>query len=124
MRDISNRTDVALFVKQFYKALLSDDQLSHFFLPLVNKGHLDEHLHTITNFWHDILFLTSDYGKNAMKPHMELHKRHIMTPAHFTVWLHHFNESIDRHFSGEKAILAKTRAQSIATIMQIKLRDL
>ncbi len=124
MNDISNRTDVEVLVNSFYKALLSDDHIKHFFEPIVSSGNLDSHLRIITDFWHDILFLSSDYRNNAMKPHMELHKQHTMTPAHFTTWLTHFNKTVDQHFSGEKAHLAKTRALSIATIMQIKLRDL
>ncbi len=124
MKDITNRADVSFFVEEFYKLLLTDDRINHFFLPLVEHGQLDTHLKTITNFWHDMLFLTSDYGKNAMKPHLELHQHRRMTATHFSTWLQHFNQTIDGHFSGEKAILAKTRALSIATIMQIKLRDL
>ena len=124
MKDISNRADIEFVLNTFYQALLADPNMKHFFLPLVEKGQLQVHLQTITDFWHDILFLSSTYGKNAMKPHLELHKVKKMDATHFTSWLQHFNQSIDLHFSGEKARLAKTRALSIATIMQIKLRDL
>ena len=124
MNDISSRADIEFLVTSFYKALLSDPGMEHFFSPMVASGQLDMHLQTITDFWHDILFLSSSYGKNAMKPHIELSKRHTMTDTHFSSWLGHFNTTVDQYFSGEKAQLAKSRAQSIATVMQIKLRDL
>jgi hemoglobin len=33
----------------------------------------------------------------------------------------YFNNTVDELFEGEKAFIAKERAQSIATVMQIKL---
>ena len=124
LKDISNRADIEFLLKTFYKALLSDTTINHFFQPLEESGQLDEHLSTIADFWHDVLFLSATYKKNVMKVHGELHKQHKISAAHFTTWLHYFNKTVDQNFSGENAILAKTRAQSIATIMQIKLRDL
>lgn len=124
MKDISNKGDIEFLIKSFYDALLGDPTLNHFFLPLLKEGHLDEHIQIIVSFWHDVLFLSSDYGRNAMQPHIKLHKNNKITSDHFSSWLTHFNTTIDNHFRGEKALLAKTRAQSVATIMQIKLRDL
>ena len=121
--DISNRKDVELFVNQFYEKLLNDENISHFFDHLIVNDHLEEHLKTISDFWEDILFLTTHYGRNAMKPHLELHHVHPFIATNFKIWLRHFNATIDANFTGEKANLAKTRALSIATIMQIKLQD-
>lgn len=39
----------------------------------------------------------------------------------FQQWIHLFNETVDELYQGEKAELIKKRAQSIATVMQIKL---
>ncbi len=123
MKDISNRADIEFLLSTFYKALLADPSINHFFLPLVENGQLDTHLSTIADFWHDVLFLSTTYKKNVMKVHSELHEQNRISSARFTTWLRHFNETVDRNFSGKYAILAKTRAQSIATVMQIKLRD-
>jgi len=43
---------------------------------------------------------------------------------HFKQWLLHFNQTIDEHFEGEIAHTAKSRALSIATVMQIKIGEM
>jgi hemoglobin len=40
---------------------------------------------------------------------------------HFSQWLALFRETIDEHFAGPKAEEAKTRASSIAQIMNFKI---
>lgn len=122
-KDIANKADIDLFVKEFYQKLLNDPEISFFFDHIIADDHLEEHMQTIADFWEDILFLTINYGKNAMKPHLELHQKIPFKENHFKIWLDHFNTIIDSYFKGKKAELAKQRALSIATIMQIKLRD-
>ena len=39
-------------------------------------------------------------------------------------WLHYFNSTVDELFEGQVAFLAKQRAKSIATIMQIKMAQM
>lgn len=121
--DIANRADIKLFVEEFYHKLLKDRKLKHFFSHILEHNSLEEHLETITDFWEDILFLTSKYDRNAMKPHLELNERISFKEHHFKAWLSHFNTTVDHYFQGDKARLAKNRALSIATIMQIKLKD-
>jgi hemoglobin len=52
---------------------------------------------------------------------MDINNKIKLTEAHFTIWLHNFNLTIDENFSGEIAENMKTRALSIATVMKIKL---
>lgn len=122
-KDIANRSDLGLFVKEFYQKLLNDPGINYFFDHIIENGTLNKHLETITDFWEDILFLSTNYGKNAMKPHLGLHKEIPFSEGHFEIWLNHFNTVIDDYFEGKKATLAKQRALSIATIMRIKLKD-
>jgi hypothetical protein len=42
-------------------------------------------------------------------------------PAGFQQWVHLFTSTVDELFAGEKALLAKQRAVSISTVMQIKI---
>lgn len=84
---------------------------------------LDEHLEMVTDFWNGILFDATSYQKNAMQPHLNLNKKIPFKPWHFEIWLHHFISTIEAHYVGEKAELMKTRAISIATIMQIKMKS-
>jgi len=40
---------------------------------------------------------------------------------HFQRWIHLFTETVDELFEGNTSELAKQRATSIATVMQIKM---
>lgn len=118
-KDISNRDDLLLLMQEFYKKLLADPSISYLFTDIANIN-LDEHLPVLVDFWDSVLFQSDTYRKNAMQPHLDLHKQSPLQPHHFTTWLGYFNASVDLHFEGEMAFRIKERARSIATIMQIK----
>lgn len=122
-KDITTRKDIELIVTEFYNKLLLDNNINHFFQHILDKNDLDEHLKIIVNFWQDILFGTINYGRNAMAPHIELHKNIPFKEKHFKIWLQYFTETVDFYFEGEKTNRIKNRAISVATIMQIKLRN-
>jgi len=119
--DIQNRNDVFLIMNKFYSKLLKDKLVKHFFDDIIAQNHLEEHLETITDFWNGILFNDTAYKNNALQPHLVLNKVKPFKKEHFNTWLHHFRTTIDDHFKGEKAEMAKTRALSIATVMEIKM---
>ena len=121
MQDIKNRKDIHFLISEFYNKLLSDDLVQHFFEDIIRQDHLEEHIEVITDFWNGILFNVPDYKRNAMQPHLILNQTKPFKNKHFKRWLQHFNTSIDDNFKGEKAEMAKTRALSIATIMEIKM---
>jgi len=121
--DIQNRNDIYLIIDEFYIKLLDDKLVKHFFVEIIQKNHLEQHLNTITDFWNGILFSATDYQRNAMYPHLVLNQTIPFKKEHFDRWLEHFNSTIDKNFKGEKAEMAKTRALSIATIMQIKMMN-
>ena len=120
-KDIQHRDDILLIMKQFYVKLLDDTTINHFFEDIIKQNHLEQHLETITDFWNGILFGDTAYQKNAMQPHLILNEKKPFLKVHFKTWLGHFNATIDENFKGEKAEMAKTRALSIATIMEIKM---
>ena len=122
-KDISSRTDLLLMVSNFYKKLLADDSINYLFTDIA-KINLEHHLTVLVDFWDSILFQSDTYQKNAMQPHINLHKKSPLQPQHFETWLRYFNETVDELFEGEKAFLAKERALSIATVMKIKLIQL
>ena len=121
LKDIQNREDILTIMKAFYVKLLDDNDINHFFKEMVANNHLEEHLETITDFWNGILFSATDYQKNAMQPHLVLNKTKPFLKEHFKTWLKHFNTAINENFKGEKSEMAKTRALSIATVMEIKM---
>ncbi len=124
LRDIDNREDIYLIVSEFYKKLLADQGINHFFEKFNDQNTLDHHLSVLVDFWDNVLFYSGTYAKNAMMPHLKLHKKKPFSTDHFKIWLNHFNNSIDENFSGTNAHNLKNRALSIATIMQIKVKEL
>ena len=122
-KEIANREDLYTLLTQFYNKLLADNSISYLFTD-VAKIDLHHHLEILIDFWDSILFQSDTYRKNAMQPHMILHQKSPLHKHHFETWLGYFNQTVDELFEGEKASLAKERALSIATVMQIKISQL
>lgn len=120
MADIESRNDLEFLLAHFYERLLADHAISHIFTD-VAKIDLPSHLPAIVDFWQMALFGTGGYRNNVMTIHAALHNRARLEKKHFEVWLAHLNASIDGNFRGAMAELMKTRALSIAMMMQIKL---
>jgi len=124
MNDISGRTDIYILVKQFYTKLFKDKLLKPFFVDLDTDKKLEMHLTILVDFWQQQLFYTGTYGRNALQPHLKLNKKIPFKKEHFERWLLLFNKTIDENFNGLKSHQAKVKAQSIATVMQIKFSQL
>jgi len=90
---------------------------------LMEEDGLEDHLQVLVDFWENILFFTGTYRRNAMRPHLILNKTKPFLKQHFQIWLNHFNNTIDEYFTGELAHAAKTRALSIATVMELKVNQ-
>ncbi len=118
--DISSRADIELVIKKFYDKLLVDELVGFLFNEVVQLN-LSEHLPKLVDFWEDQLLNSKKYSGNPMRVHMNLHLKEPLKKEYFDRWLLLFNQTVDSHFSGLKAHLAKERAQSIATVMQIKV---
>lgn len=124
MTDIATREHIYILVKQFYVKLRQDALLKHFFEDLNTEGKLERHLQILVDFWEQQLFYTGNYKRNALQPHVQLHHKKPFLKKHFKRWLYLFTETIDELFDGIKAHQAKVKAQSIATVMQIKISQL
>lgn len=120
LEDIQSRADRPLIIKKFYEQLLVDKLVGFLFTEVV-KLNLEEHLPKLVGFWEDQLFGSHNYSGNPMRVHMNLHKQSSLKKEQFDRWLELFSQTIDAHFSGPKAHLAKERAMSIATVMQLKI---
>ena len=122
-KELENREDIYQLVKLFYVKLMNDDLMCHFFEDFKDPIHLEEHLQTLVDFWDNMLFYSGTYQKNAMRPHIDLQALKPFEDIHFQQWLLHFETSIDTLFMGEMAHTAKSRANSIATVMKIKVLE-
>jgi hemoglobin len=118
--DISNRDDIKTLVDHFYTKVRRDETIGYLFND-VAKVNWEHHLPRMYDFWENIIFQTGTFTGNPMVAHAQLHQKSPLTPAHFERWLQLFLETVNELFEGEKAELAKQRAQSIATMMQIKV---
>lgn len=122
-RDLENRDDLLLLVTKFYQKLLADNSISYLFTD-VAKINVDHHLPVLVDFWDSVLFQSDTYHKNAMLPHMALHQKSPLQKHHFETWLCYFKETVEELFEGQNAIVIKEKATSIATVMQIKIKQL
>ena len=120
-KDIGNPEDVQLLVDRFYEKIKTD-KLVGFIFTDVMKVNWEKHIPVIVAFWQNALFYAGGYHGNALKKHLNINKVVALEKKHFNRWLHLFNQTVDEYFEGEKATLAKQRAQSIASIIQIKLK--
>ncbi len=120
MNDIENRQDLEILLSKFYSKLLSDETISYIFTNIA-KIDLELHLPKIIDFWNLSLFGNGDYSNNVMKIHLDLNAEEKLNESHFKTWLNHFYIAVDENFSGKNAEIIKTKALSIATVMQIKM---
>src|SRR5688500_18419700 len=98
-KDIENREDLYELVKEFYVKLLNDPSISYIFTD-VAKIDLEEHLPVLVDFWDMVLFQSDTYRKNAMQPHLRLHKQSPFQKHHFDTWLKYFKGTVDELFEG------------------------
>lgn len=120
--DISSSAHVQWMVDRFYDKI-KEDKLVGFIFTDVVKVNFEKHLPVMYAFWNNALFFTGGYNGNAMRKHIQINKATPLQKKHFIRWLQLFDQTVDEYFEGEKATLAKERAHSIATIMQIKIKE-
>lgn len=119
-KDIDDKIDLEHLINIFYAKLLSDKSVSYIFTD-VAKIDLETHLPKIIDFWNLSLFGKGDYSNNVMKIHLNLNEEEKLQEKHFKSWLNTFYETVDENFLGKNAEIIKTKALSIATVMQIKM---
>ncbi len=122
LKYIEERKDIELLVDSFYKKVLKDEVIGYIFTEVV-KLDWEHHIPTMYDFWETTLLHKTSYKGNPMKVHLDLNKKERLRKEHFERWVQLFSETLNEHFYGEKAELAKTRALSIATMMQVKIAN-
>jgi len=119
-KDIETIDDIKVLIDHFYKDVTEDPVIGHIFTTSI-KVNWEKHLPVMYSFWENTLFYTGRYTGNPMVIHQRIHQLVHLTAQHFERWTAIFRLTVDNHFEGEKAELAKQRALSIATVMKIKL---
>ena len=118
--DIETRADIEKLIIQFYEKVMINPVIGFIFTDVV-KIDLAQHIPIIVDFWETILLDNPVYKKNAMEVHYDLNKKIPLQKEYFTEWLLLFCNTVDELFMGKIAALAKTRAKSIAAIMEFKM---
>ena len=119
-RDISSREDIELLVDSFYKKVLDDDVIGHFFNEVAEID-WDKHMPIMYDFWETTLLGTLSYTGNPMAKHFDLHKKSPLAVQHFQRWLELWKETVLELFEGDKANETIQRATTIAKLMEFKV---
>ena len=119
-KDITRREDIELLITTFYTKAMADEEIKHFFHEVV-KLDLERHIPHIADFWETVLLDNPVFTGNPMDKHIAMHAISPFTPDHFKRWLALFHQTTDELFTGDKAEMAKQRADSIALLMQYKI---
>ncbi|MGV3460425.1 MAG: group III truncated hemoglobin [Flavobacterium sp.] len=121
-QDIQTPSDINTLMRSFYNTLLKDEAMAHIFNEIAHID-LEAHLPHIVSFWEGVVFNTGDYRNNVMQLHLNLNDMVPLSKERFNTWLTAFNLTVDDLFSGPNAEKIKTRALSIATVMQVKMQS-
>jgi hemoglobin len=120
--DIQSREHIELLINSFYVKVKKDDTIGFIFNDIA-KVNWEQHLPVMYDFWETLLLDATSYRKNAMEVHYILNRRVRLEETHFQRWLKLFSETVDELFSGKTATMAKTKAKSIASLMQFKMKQ-
>lgn len=120
--DIENRADLETLLQHFYQKVFDDALIRHFFIEVVPLD-LNSHLPVITNFWASVVLQEQGYRKNVLEVHQNINRLSPIEQKHLNRWVQLFTDTVDEYFDGPNAQLAKQRAQSIATMMLIKIHQ-
>lgn len=115
--DITDRKDLELLINSFYEKVKIDPVIGSMFAHV----NWEKHLPVMYSFWENTLFYTGGYTGNPLRTHKALHNRCPLNTDHFKRWQDLFISTVDELFAGGNAELAKQRALSISTVMQIKI---
>ncbi len=113
--DINTEQRVEFLVKTFYSRVLEDELLAPHFVA-IDFAH---HFPRMIAFWNFILLDKPGYTGNVFDKHAQLKINEI----HFDRWLLHFTQTINDFFEGEKAELAKQRAEVLKITFLSKMNQ-
>ena len=114
--DIDSRDDVELLVRSFYRYAAMDELLG----PIFMAADLDWpfHIAKLTDFWSWQLLGHRGYEGNPLRAHQPVDARTPFADEHFERWLDLFTSTVDEHFVGTTADVAKARATKMSGALQ------
>jgi len=118
--DITSREDIELLVNAFYKKVLADKIINHFFKEVI-KLDWKKHIPVMYDFWEMALLDKMIYRGNPMLKHIALDKLSPLQEKHFDQWILLFTETVDAMYTGPRADLAKQKANTMKSLMMHKI---
>lgn len=115
-RDLSDRADLEVLVRSFYRQAATDDLLG----PVFEAAQVDwaGHIPKLVEFWAGQLFGERGYDGNPLQAHRPLQADTPFRPEHYERWLALFEDTVDDWFVGPTADLAKTKARKMAHALE------
>ncbi|MDB5125504.1 MAG: globin [Mucilaginibacter sp.] len=117
-KNIADISDIKIFVDEFYNKVRNDGLIGPVFSDKI-IGDWQPHLNKMYAFWNASLFGVAGFRGNPFARHAPLK----IEKQHFDRWLLLFNETIDDHFEGDVAALAKQRAGQMANMFLLRLQQ-
>lgn len=119
--DLRDRSDVARLVEAFYRRAFDDALIGPIFTDIARMD-LEHHLPIMCDFWETVLFRAGLYRRNALEMHLAINARFPLEAEHFDRWLALWTATVDEHFAGEHAEIAKVQATRIAGSLLTRMR--
>jgi len=116
-KDILTLEDCKTLVDNFYGKVRKDPLIGPIFDNII-QDRWPEHLEKMYRFWQTVLLADHTYFGSPFPPHAEL----PVEWTHFEKWLELFNQTIDEHFTGDKAQEARWRANKMAEMFNFKIQ--
>lgn len=120
-QDIQNRADIEILVDSFYKKVLQNEIIGHFFTEVVEIS-WERHIPVMYSFWESVLLGIAGYKGNPVLKHIALHQKEKLTQTHFGEWKRLFFETLDELFEGEKVEEAKKKVEMMEQLMLYKIK--
>ncbi|MEK7253938.1 MAG: group III truncated hemoglobin [Bacteroidota bacterium] len=122
-KDLETRQDISFLVRTFYAKVRQDEMLGGIFNTIIQDW--ESHLEKLTDFWEGNLrlFTKTRFEGDPKTAHNQVDEamNGTITMEHFGRWLNLWIETIDEHFEGETAQLAKNQARKMATFLYLKI---
>lgn len=120
-KDIENRADIAILVRQFYDKIRADEEISPYFNELILDW--NSHLEKLTDFWETNLFTIRKYKGNPIEVHNKVdeHFQGQINPNEFGIWLNYWFQTLDSLFEGENVEILKRRARKMGSFLYLNM---
>jgi hemoglobin len=120
LKDIRTRKDIKTLVDLFYDRVKADKELGELFNGIFEIS-WQHHLPRLYDFWENALFYSGGYTGNPIKAHEIIHQKNQLNHELFLRWTGIWCQTVDQLFKGAHADMAKDKAKSIGSIMEVKL---